>query len=84
MDISDAKRLKALEELSSLSSSSSSSSLRITNTEKPADEEDWKEMYYEENAVKEKDCPIVIETLTNKRLCGSLEKRFLREMFVMA
>jgi len=45
------ERLKALEELNSLTPSST---LRITDAEKPEDEEDWKEMYYEENSAKEK------------------------------
>ncbi|MEO8766104.1 MAG: hypothetical protein ABI416_17510 [Ginsengibacter sp.] len=44
------ERLKALEELNSLSPSP----LRIANLEKGEDEEDWKEMYYEENTVKER------------------------------
>jgi len=44
------ERLKALEELNNVAPSQ----LRITNTEKGEDEEDWKEMYYEENTVKER------------------------------
>ena len=43
-------RLKALEDLSSLKSSPE----KITKAMKQEDEENWKEMYYEENAVKEK------------------------------
>ena len=43
-------RLKALEELSSLKSSPE----KITKALKQEDEENWKEMYYEENTVKEK------------------------------
>jgi chromosome segregation ATPase len=42
-------RLKALEELNTLKSSPE----KITKAAKP-EEEDWKEMYYEENSVKEK------------------------------
>ncbi|MEP6926341.1 MAG: hypothetical protein ABI834_01840 [Ginsengibacter sp.] len=44
------QRLNALEELNTLKSSPE----KITKTEKPEEDEDWKEMYYEENAVKEK------------------------------
>jgi chromosome segregation ATPase len=43
-------RLKALEELKSVQSFP----VKITKAEKPQDEEDWKEMYYEENSSKEK------------------------------
>jgi chromosome segregation ATPase len=43
-------RLKALEEKTSVKSPAEIN----TKTEKPEDEEDWKEMYYEENVVKEK------------------------------
>lgn len=43
------ERLKALEELSTLKSSE-----KITKPLKQEDEENWKEMYYEENAIKEK------------------------------
>jgi chromosome segregation ATPase len=43
-------RLKALEELNTIKSSPE----KITKSAKSEDEEDWKEMYYEENTVKEK------------------------------
>lgn len=44
------ERLKALEELNTLRSPPE----KITRATKSEDEEDWKEMYYEENTVKEK------------------------------
>lgn len=43
-------RLKALEELNT----SKAPPEKITKAAKPAEDEDWKEMYYEENAVKER------------------------------
>ena len=43
-------RLKTLEELNALKSPTE----KTTKAAKPAEEEDWKEMYYEENTLKEK------------------------------
>jgi chromosome segregation ATPase len=43
-------RLKALEELNTVKSSTE----KITTATQPENEEDWKEMYYEENSIKER------------------------------